>query len=204
MNFWETIQRGEYVMLALGAFILLVVVIWWVKGVTLNRQKKKYSTFIHKLRDYMIEGDIENAKQLCIYSNLPCGRTIGAGVMRLGRPMNEIREAIGDVAEIEKITMARGCRWLRLVSVVAPLLGLGGTLVGIIDRFRDLNESGVNIDVTEVCNAITPAIVTTVVGLGVGIFSLIALTFLEGTINSARKGLDEVNLEFMNLLNEPV
>ena len=59
------------------------------------------------------------------------------------------------------------------------------------------------VDTAQVCAALAPTIVTTVAGIGVGIFSLIALTCLEGTIDSARTRLEELGLEFIELLNAP-
>ena len=204
MTFWDTIERGEYVMFALAVLVIVIIVIWWVRGVALNRRKKTYHSMMQRVRDHVVEGDLENARQLCEVADSPGGRVICAGIHRIGRPMSEVKGSMNEVADIEKDEMAKGSGWLRSIAVISPLLGLGGTLVGIVDRLRDLGESGANIDTSAVCGALAPTIVTTVAGIGVGIFSLFALTCLEGTINSARRRLDEVSVEFTALLDEPV
>ena len=117
--------------------------------------------------------------------------------------MTELSLAMHNVGETEKEGLDSGVRWLRLLAVVSPLLGVGGTLVGIIDRLRDLGESDILVDLSILSAEIAPTLVTTVAGLGVGIFSLVAATFLESTISSTKNGLDRLSNEFTDLLKEP-
>lgn len=203
MTFWETVERGEYVMIPLAVLLIAVVCVWWVRTASLSRKKKGYADLMHRVRDHIEEGDLENARQLCVATDSPGARMVCAGVENIGKPMNEVRAAMSDVADIEKRDMNKGMRWLRAIGVITPLLGLGGTLVGMVDRLRDLGEEAVNVDTAAVCAALAPTIVTTVAGIGVGIFSLFALVCLEGSADSASRRLDEVGVEFTSLLNEP-
>lgn len=203
MTFWETIERGEYVMIALALLLIVIICIWCVRGVRLGRLKRKYAPLMHRVRDHVVEGDIENARQLCDVYLSPGSRVVETGLSHIGNRMADVRDAMRDTAEMEKEKMAAGARWLKAIAVISPLLGLGGTLVGVIDRLRDLGESAGMVDTAVVCGAVAPTIVTTVAGLGVGIFSLIALTCLEGSINKARRNLDELAMELIDLLNEP-
>lgn len=203
MTFWETIERGEYVMFALTVFLIIIICIWWIRGAKLSSLKKRYSPLMQRIRDYIIEGDVENARHLCDVTDSPGARLIGAGLGRVGSPMQEVKESMNSVAAIEKSNMTKGAVWLKAFAVISPLVGLGGTLLGIIDRLRDLGESGGGVDIAMVCGAIAPTIVSTVAGLGVGIFSLFALAGLESSINSAERHLDRLGVDFTNLLNEP-
>lgn len=203
MTFWETIERGEYVMFALAAAFIVIILIWWIRAAKLSKQKKSYSPLMQRVRDHVVEGDIDNSRQLCEAADTPGSRIIEAGLRHIGKPISEVASNMKMVDQIEKEKLAKGAKWLKTLAVVTPLLGLGGTLVGIIDRLRDLGEMGIAVDIASVCKAIAPTIVTTVAGLGVGIFALLALAFLESTISSARRQLDEIALEFTDLLNEP-
>lgn len=203
MTFWETVERGEYVMIALAVLFILSVCVWWVRGAKLNRQKKIYPIIIYRMKDHITEGDIENAQKFCQSLSSPGARVISVGLTRIGKPMPEITTDLQTVSNIEKEEMAKGSRWLWAIAVISPLLGLGGTLVGIIDRLRDLGEMGASVDLSMICGAISPTIVTTVAGLGVGIFSLIAYTFLEAAIDSSRRDLDKVAVDFIDILNTP-
>lgn len=203
MTFWETVERGEYVMIALAVILIATVIIWWVRAAKLKRQKNTYADLMHRVRDHVMEGDIDNARQLCDSISTPGAKVVEAGLSRVGKPMPEVTTAMHETALIEKDTMTKGLRWLRFLAIISPLLGLGGTLVGVIDRLRDLGETGPVVDLAMLCGAIAPTIVTTVAALGVGIFALVAMTCLDAKIDSSQRRIDELATEFTNLLNEP-
>lgn len=203
MTFWETIQRGEYVMIALAVVFIAVIVIWWVKGARLYRQRKGYGMLMQRIRDHVTEGDLENARQLCKATATPGARVVEAGLARVGKPMSEVRSAMTETSRVEESRMETGVLWLRMIAAAAPLLGLGGTLVGVIDRLRDLAETGYGADIPTLGGAIAPTIVTTVAGLGVGIFSLLAYSCLNSAVATSKRRLEELYLNFTNLLEEP-
>lgn len=203
MTFWETVERGEYVMIALALFLIIIICIWWVRASRLAKDVKAYPGLMQRIRDHIVEGDLENCKQICTASSTPGSRVVEAGIDRIGKPMLEVKSSMQDVASVEKQMMGKGVIWLWLLAIVSPLLGLGGTLVGVIDRLRDLAGSDRGTDIASVCGAIAPTIVSTVSGLGVGIFALLALACLESSLRKSRRSLDEVSVEFTNLLDEP-
>ena len=203
MTFWETVERGEYVMIALAVLFILIILIWWIRSAKLRRDRKTYTVLMHRVRDHVSEGDFDNARLFCQSLNSSGAKTVNLGLTRVGKPMAEISGDMDAMGSIEKEKMAKGSRWLRAIGVISPLLGLGGTLVGVIDRLRDLGELGVLVDLSMLCASIAPTIVTTIAGLGVGIFALIAFNCLEAQIDSSRQALDKVKVDFIDLLNAP-
>lgn len=203
MTFWETIERGEYVMFALAVIFILTIIIWWVVAARLKRNRKRNHSMMQRVRDHIVEGDVENTIQLCQSYATPGSRVIEAGLSHVGKPIQDVKSALSDQVTIEKENSGASMRWLRMFAVISPLAGLGGTLVGVTDRLRDLGNSGLPVTVADVCGELAPTIVTTIAGLGVGIFALFALTCLETTVGKSRRNLDEIALEFTDLLNEP-
>lgn len=203
MTFWETVERGEYVMIALAVLLIITVCIWWIRAAKLKKQKKTYTALMYRMKDHVTEGDIENACKFCQASSSPGARMIASGLNNIGKPISEISSGMDRISMIEKEEMNSGSGWLKAIAVISPLLGLAGTLTGIIDRLRDLGENGDSVNLSMLCYAIAPTIVTTVAGLGVGIFALIALTCLESGIKSSMIDLDKVKEDFIDLLNSP-
>ncbi|MCH5229779.1 MAG: MotA/TolQ/ExbB proton channel family protein [Muribaculaceae bacterium] len=203
MTVWDTIQRGEYVMFALGVLLIISLLIWWIRAASLVKERKGYAGLMERVRDHIMEGDIENASHICSVKSSAGARMLCAGISRVGHPLNEVVFAINSLSQTEKVSMARGSRWLRAIGVISPLLGLAGTLIGVIDRLRDLGESPVPVDTAMVCSAIAPTVVTTVAGLITGIIALFSMTCLDATVESSRRSLDELANDFYNLLNEP-
>ena len=203
MTFWETVERGEYVMIALAVLLIFIILIWCIKTARLRKSRKTYPALLQRIRDHVTEGDLENAQLFSQAFSSPGAKIVSVGLRGIGKPIAEISSDIEMAGEIEKGEMNGGARWLSTIAVISPLLGLGGTLVGIIDRLRDLGEMGLLVDMSMLCHAIAPTIVTTVAGLGVGIFSLIAYTCLESSIDISRRDLDKVKADFIDLLNTP-
>lgn len=203
MTVWETICSGEFVMLGLAAIFVAVAVIWLSRVIFLRKQNNTYPGLMQRIRDHVVEGDIENARSQCHSVSSPGARVIDAGLARVGHTMSEVTSAMHQETDIEKNKLRRGQRWLKFFAVVSPLAGLGGTLVGITYRLRDLGLSDTPVDTSMVCAAIAPAVVTTVAGLITGIFSLIAYTSLDASLASSERKIDELSVEFNDLLNEP-
>lgn len=203
MTFWETVERGEYVMIALAVILIVVVIILWARCTLLRKWGKTYGPLMARLRDQVTEGDIDNARQLCSHTPSPGAAVLEAGLKHVGDPMPEIRSAMQTRLELEKPRIEKGVIWLQALAVISPLLGLGGTLVGVIDRLRDLGESPVPVDIGTVCSQIAPTIVTTVAGLSVGICALLAMAILNSCINGSKTRIDGLSAEFADLLNEP-
>lgn len=203
MTFWETVQGGEYVMIALAVLFITCICVWAANSTRLGSYNKKYPDFMHRLRDLVVEGDIDNARQLCETSVTPGARVLGTGLKLMGKPMTDLTSAMQDVAALEKESMNSGLGWLKAMAVISPLLGLGGSLVGVIDHLRNLAEINAPIEINTLCGAIAPTIVTTVAGLGVGIFAIVAYSCLESRIDSSRLRISQLTIEFTDLLNEP-
>lgn len=203
MTVWDTIERGEYVMFALAALLLLAVAILWVRCMTMRKIDRSYPGLMQRLRDHVTEGDIENARQICEISDTPGSKVLCAGIGRIGHPLPEVKTAMGECGDYECRRFSKGIIWLRMIAVISPLLGLGGTLVGIIDRLRDLGGITEGVDISMVCAYLAPTIVTTVAGLVVGILALVALTCLDSRIMASRRKMEQLQHEFLDLLNEP-
>lgn len=204
MTFWDTIERGEYVMIALMVILIAILSIWIAVCRILCRQRRKDRALLHQVRDLIMEGDTESAWQTANSSNTPASRVIAAGISKIGAKNLEIKSEMAQISHLEKKKVDIGTRWLRAFAVISPLLGLAGTLVGIIDRLRVLGQADAPVDTAAICLAISPTIVTTVAGLGVGIFAIVALSCLEGCINKAKIHIEETAHQFLHLLNQPI
>ena len=157
---------------------------------------------MQRVRDYVLEGDLENARQLCEMTQTPGAKVVEAGLEHVGDSMTEVKSAMAEISSIEKAKLYKGSDWIRTIAVISPILGLGGTLSGIMQQLWELGEDP-STDVSIICAAISPTLATTIAGLGVGIFALIALTCVETSINTSKRKIDELNAGFIQLLNQP-
>ncbi|MBD5265314.1 MAG: MotA/TolQ/ExbB proton channel family protein [Bacteroides sp.] len=203
LSFWSLVIDGGYIMIPLAVLLLVSIYIFIERCFALHRAAKNDDTFMKRIRDYIMEGDIENAVNLCKRTDTPYARLILKGVNRIGRPMNDVLVAIENTGNIEVANLAKGFSWLSTTAAGAPMLGFLGTVVGMIEAFFALANAGTSANITVLSSGIYQALVTTVAGLVVGIAALFAYNFLVSRVNRIMNSLEAKTMEFMDLLNEP-
>lgn len=194
---------GGYIMIPLAVLMLVAIYIFVERSLVISRASKGDKTFMDRIREYVHEGDIESAQNLCRKTDTPYSRLIQKGLSRIGRPMNDVLVAIENTGNIEIANLTKGFSWLSTTAAGAPMLGFLGTVVGMIQAFFALASAGTSANITVLSSGIYQALVTTVAGLIVGIVALFAYNWLVGRVNRVMNGLESKTMEFMDLLNEP-
>ena len=158
---------------------------------------------MQRIKDYIHDGEIDSALNMCRRTNTPYARLIEKGITRIGRPMNDVLVAIENVGNIEVATLGKGLPWLATTAAGAPMLGFLGTVIGMVEAFYNLASAGNSANIDILAGGIYEALVTTVAGLIVGIVALFAYNYLVARINGVMNSLESKTMEFMDLLNEP-
>ena len=204
LSLWQLAKEGGWIMLILAIFSIVAIYIFTERFITINKASKKDDTFMDSIRNYMIEGKLDDAKTLCKEKDTPISRMIEKGISRIGKPLNDIQTAIENVGNLEVSNLEKGVALIGMISGAAPMLGFLGTVTGMIRAFYDMSMAGNNIDIELLSAGIYEAMVTTVGGLIVGILAMFAYNFLVSRIDRVVRQLESRTMEFMDLLNEPV
>ena len=122
-------------------------------------------------------------------SNSPLGRIVSVCLQHLAWPRQENVEAVQVRARHEVVKMESGLAFLEMTTGVAPLLGLLGTLSGLVSVFANLGEGGTG-DPVAVARGISEALNTTIVGLAVAAPSLIAHNYFQRKIETMAAGME--------------
>jgi len=203
INLWELALKGGWIMIPIAVLLLVAIAVFFERLLVINKAEKEDTTFMNRIRDYIHEGKIESAINLCRSSNTPNSRMIEKGISRLGRPMNDILVAVENVGNIEVAKLEKGFPWVATAAAAAPMLGFLGTVTGMVRAFFDMANAGSNVDIALLSSGIYEALVTTVAGLIVGIISLLCYNYLTAQVNGVVNLLETRSMEFMDLLNEP-
>jgi biopolymer transport protein ExbB len=114
-------------------------------------------------------------------------------LLKVGRPHAEVERAVAEVSQREADRMYANVRWLNLVAAVAPLLGLLGTVWGMIRAFFDTTQLQVGQNKADfLASGIYVALVTTLGGLAVAIPAAIFAHFFEGRIQRIFHQIEEL------------
>ena len=204
MSLWNMAVQGGWIMLILAIFSVIAVYIFVERFININRAAKKDDTFMEAIRNYMMDGKLDEAKVLCQKTASPLSRMIEKGISRIGKPLNDIQTAIENVGNLEVSTLEKGVALLAMISGAGPMLGFLGTVIGMIRAFYDMSMAGNHIDIELLSTGIYQAMVTTVGGLIVGIIAFIFYNILVAQIDKVVNLLESKSIEFMDVLNEPV
>ncbi len=198
LSFWSLVMDGGYIMIPIAILLIVVIYVFTERCIAISRAAREDSTFMNRIREYIHEGDIESAHNLCRKTDTPYSRLIDKGLSRIGRPMNDVLVAIENTGNIEVANLGKGFPWLSTTAAGAPMLGFLG-----IQAFFSLANAGTSADITVLSSGIYQALVTTVAGLVVGIIALFAYNYLVARVNRVMNSLEMKTMEFMDLLNEP-
>jgi biopolymer transport protein ExbB len=137
--------------------------------------------------------DPRAAYRLCQQFPSAAASVVRVMLLRAGRPVAEIEAAVEQASQREADRLYANVRWLNLAASLSTLLGLIGTIQGMIIAFHDLTGVDASADRTTVlAEGIYTALVTTFAGLAVAIPSLLASHFFEGRILSVFRQIDEL------------
>jgi biopolymer transport protein ExbB len=203
MNILDLAVKGGWIMGILLILSLIAIFIFIQRFLILRRANKHDESFMNRIKDYIHDGKIDSAINLCRKTSNPSARMIEKGISRLGRPMNDVLVAIENVGNIEVAKLEKGFPVIATIAACAPMIGFLGTVTGMVRAFFDMANAGTNVDVTLLSNGIYEALVTTVGGLIVGIVALFGYNYLVSQVDNVVNNMESRTMEFMDLLNEP-
>lgn len=203
LSIWDLCVQGGYIMIVLAILSLVSIYIFIERAIAVRRAAKEDKTFMKRIKDYIHEGEIDAARDLCARTSTPYARLIDKGISRIGRPMNDVLVAIENVGNLEVSNLGKGLPWLATTAAGAPMLGFLGTVMGMVEAFYNLASAGSSANIDILAGGIYEALVTTVAGLVVGIIALFAYNYIVARINGVMNLLEGKTMEFMDLLNEP-
>ena len=203
LSVWDLCLKGGFIMIPLLILSLVSIYIFVERYLALRKAAADDVTFMKRIKDYIHDGEVESAENLCKKTDTPYARLIGKGISRIGRPMNDVLVAIENTGNLEVSALEKGFTWLATTASGAPMIGFLGTVTGMVQAFFALASAGSNANVTILASGIYEALVTTVAGLIVGIIALFAYNFLVSRVNKVMNQLEAKTMEFMDLLNEP-
>ena len=204
MSLADLYLAGGWVMHIISILSLAAIYIFIERYLVIRKATKNDNTFMNRIKDYMYEGKVDAAKQLCRSSNTPHARMIEKGISRLGRPLTDVTAAIENVGKMEIYKLEKSFPTLATIAGAAPLLGFFGTVIGMVQAFYEMSQAGNSLDISTLSGGIYVALLTTVWGLIVSILSYFGYNALVVRVEHVVFRLQATTEEFMDILNEPV
>lgn len=116
-----------WIMIPLFLMLGFAIYLFVKKMMVLSRASKEEYNFMNNIRDFIHDGKLDAAKQLCKSNDNPSARLIDKGLTRIGRPLDDIRTAVENEGNIEVGRLEKGVSALATIAAIAPMMGFLGT-----------------------------------------------------------------------------
>ena len=202
-DMWSIVKEGGPLMIPIGlcSFILLAFV--FERAVSLRRGRVIPRPFVKRFLKQLREGELDRqrALALCQDSRSPVAEVFAGAVRKWGRPAVEVEQAIIDSGERVTNGLRRYLRVINGVATVTPLLGLLGTVVGMIRAFNNIATADALGRPELLAKGISEALLTTAAGLTVAIPALIFYLFFVSRVDRLIIDIDAMGQEVVNAIS---
>ena len=184
MSLWNLFLKGGIIIFPIFFCGVLTIGIIIERLISLKNAEIDNEKFINEIEDLLRRRKIKEALQLCDKNDKPVPRIIKAGLLKIDRSREEVKEAIDDAANYEIPNLEKYLGILATIATISPLLGLLGTVTGMIKAFMVIEAKGGLVNPGDLARGIWEALLTTVVGLIVAIPAYLAYNYFVSRVNN--------------------
>lgn len=199
----ELLLNGGFMMIPLLILSFMGVYIFVERLMTINKATRTPDTFIDQIKQLVLSSDVTAARLLCNQTGTPIARMIEKGIVRIGNPLKNIEVSIENVGKIEIYRLEKNLSLLATISGAAPMMGFLGTVTGMIQAFMSIAQEEGVVSPKLLSGGIYEAMITTAVGLLVGILAYLAYNYLVARVQKIIHTMEYTSVDFIDLLQEP-
>ncbi len=199
-SLFDMIANGGPVMWPLGLCSVLAVAFMVERGMRLRRGALGTHADGLEVLDAYQSGGAGQALELCRQQRTPMARVLAAAFKRTDQPMLEMEKAVEDAGAREMRVLSAKLRPLVVIAAIAPLLGLLGTVWGMIQAFTQIAMSDALGKPERLADGISSALITTAVGLSIAIPAQAAYYFFRSRLDRFVTAVEDTYGEFTDRL----
>lgn len=192
----ELLRSGGPVLIAIIFLSVYALYVFFERLFKLSKERVNADALMIKVNAAVRERDLESALTACENHGGPVARVLKAALLRLPYGRSAVEAAFQEASLSEEQRLARGLRPLATIAQVAPLLGLLGTVTGMIIAFAEISQQGTG-NPAALADGIGQALVTTAAGLVVAIPVIVGQNYLASRVDAILTEIDRRREELM-------
>ncbi len=201
LSLWQQIPKGGPIVWPILAILLVGVAIVVERVVFLRRRGLDADGFTNNIESLVAEKSWDQCRASCReHSDKPVARIVAAGLACWHMQREAMENALQEAILREVPPMERFLSTLGMLAAIAPLLGLLGTVTGMIDTFHVITQHGTG-DPRMMSGGISEALVTTMLGLTVAIPIMLAHTLLNRAVDTRIGQMEEKAVALVNIVH---
>lgn len=200
---YEFLSKGGWLMIPILGASVVGLAFFLERLWALQRTRILPPRFLDLVRQKLGEGEFEEALQMCRANSSPVAAMLEAGISHAGARREVIKEVMLEKGERELFFMERFTNALGAIATVTPLMGLLGTVLGMIEVFQGVvgqAGQGGAVDAGALAAGIWEALITTAAGLTVAIPIYLGYRYIMSRIDRHAVEMEDINLEALDHL----
>jgi biopolymer transport protein ExbB len=198
----DLFDRGGITMFIIAGLSVYILTVILFKLYQLWKLDITKTDFIDKIFISLSSGDVKAALSIATISKHPVARVMESGLLQLARQVSsedKIKDEVERVGSSELRYLESHMRGLEMVANIAPLLGLLGTVIGMVAAFSTLEQAGSRVNPALLAGGIWTALLTTIAGLAVAIPALAAHYIFDSQIEKVRALMGDTSTRILAL-----
>lgn len=203
-NLFEILRIGGPIMWFIFLGSIVAIGVFVERLVFYHRCSVQVDEFLRGVCNLLREQRYGEALDRCDEAYGPAVRVVQAAILKRSLPKSELREIVQEVAQLQVPRLEANLSLISTIGYIAPLMGLLGTVTGMIQAFMRMNASMGATPINELAGGIWEALITTAGGLVVAIPTYVAYNFLVTRFNGILTDMERAGIEVVQVLKDPL
>lgn len=201
LSLWYLLTEGGPLMIPLALCSIIAVYVFFERMIAIRKAGVMPVNFMSTIRTSIMDGEI--SKALSYSKSFPGAvpQMIQKGISRIGKPIDHIEKSMENEGKLEVYKMEKNLGALSTIAGIAPMFGFLGTIVGMIILFFNIQIYG--FEMKNMAGGIYTKMVTSAVGLIIGLIAYMAYNYLNSQINKNVNKMESASNELIDILHEP-
>lgn len=196
----ELMQKGGPAMWAIFVVSVLGVGVFLERLIHLHRAQIRVGEFLLGMASLVREQRYDEARRQCLSTPGPVARVALSAVLARDCPRAELRDIVQEAGQLEVPRLERHLPMLTALAYTAPLLGLLGTVLGLMEAFYLISTQGGYATVADLSGAVYQSLISAAAGLAVAIPAFVGVSHLSSRVQDLMHDMERAGIEMVNLL----
>lgn len=183
-SWYDLFERGGEVMWPILVCSVLALAITVERIIVFIWHFTPFAGLVRSLEEHVRRGDLDGAERLAANRHGPTARAAEAYLAHRNLTPEARDDIVGRIVSQSVSVLETRLHWLSIIGVLAPMLGLLGTVAGLVEAFNNIERAGGQVQPKDLASGIWAALLTTVFGLVVALPALAVYHFLENRVNT--------------------
>lgn len=200
ISLFKLLMEGGALMIPLLLCSIIMVYVFVERLMVIKKAAAVDPTLGVRVQQAIETGNSAAALAACRSNNTPVARVLEKGINRIGKPVDAIEKSMENTGRLEVYKLEKNVSILSTIAGIAPMFGFLGTIAGMIILFFNVQHQGFSLDT--IAGGIYTKMVTSAVGLIIGLLSYVGYTYLNAQINKAVNRIESASVEFLDNIQQ--